>query len=221
MTSRLIRISITILTLLLCSLITFVFFDNSDRNEWFSAAVLIYYAIGLSILYLALLTIIGFTIKKIRNNETGKTILKTTSISFLLLLFTLTVTSIKSNRDYNNWKKETEQAEMTNKEFEFQLYQRKLDSLDNENSNSPNYYLTLIQRGLLKRRNGQIEESISDYKLAIKLKPNDFNANLEMGYSLELLDKKEEAEKYYRIAANIDTNSYFSKTNRQYIKKKK
>jgi tetratricopeptide (TPR) repeat protein len=205
------------LTLLLCSLIFYVFFDNSDRHEWFSVGILFYYAIGLTILYLALLTIIGLTIKKIRNNEIGKTILKTTGISFLLLLVTLTVTSIKSNKDFNNWRQETDQAEKRNKELENQFNQRQLDSLDNEILNSPDNYLALIHRGLLKRKNGQVEESISDYELALKIKPNDFNANLEMGYSLGLLDKKEEAEKFYRKAANLDTSSYFAKSNRHYI----
>jgi Flp pilus assembly protein TadD len=38
-----------------------------------------------------------------------------------------------------------------------------------------------------------------------------------MGYSLLLIDKKETAEKFFRRAANLDTNSYFAKTNRHYI----
>jgi tetratricopeptide (TPR) repeat protein len=131
------------------------------------------------------------------------------------------VTSIKSNKDFNNWRQETDQAEKRNKELENQFNQRQLDSLDNEISNSPDNYLALIQRGLLKRKNGQVEESISDYELALKIKQDDFNANLEMGYSLELLDKKEEAEKFYRKAANLDTSSYFAKSNRHYIDNKK
>jgi tetratricopeptide (TPR) repeat protein len=209
------------LTLLLCSVIFYVFFDNSDRHEWFSVSVLFYYATGLTVLYLALLTIIGLTIKRIKNNETGKTILKTTGISFFLLLVTLTVNFIKSNKDFNNWRQETNQAEKTNKELEIVFHQKQLDSLDNEISTSPDNYLALIQRGLLKRKNGQVEESITDYELALKIKPDDFNANLEMGYSLGLLDKKEEAETYFRIAANIDTNSYFARTNKQYIDNEK
>jgi len=54
----------------------------------------------------------------------------------------------------------------------------------------------------------------------LKIKPDDFNLNLEMGYSLGLLDRKEEAVKFYRLAANIDTSSYFARTNRQYIDNK-
>lgn len=202
-------------------MIFYVFFDNSDRHEWFSVSVLFYYTIGLTVLYLALLTIIGLTIKRIKNNETGKTILKTTGISFFLILVTLTVNFINSNKDFNNWRQETDQAEKTNKELEIMFLQKQLDSLDNEISTSPDNYLALIQRGLLKRKNGQVEESITDYELALKLKPDDFNANLEMGYSLGLLDKNEEAETYFRIAANIDTNSYFARTNKQYIDNEK
>jgi tetratricopeptide (TPR) repeat protein len=175
----------------------------------------------MTFLYLALLTIIGLTIKRIKNNETGKTILKTTGISFFLLLITLTASFIKSNKDFNKWRQETNKAEKTNKEIEILFHQKQLDSLDYEISTSPDNYLALIQRGLLKRKNGQVEESIRDYELALKIKPDDFNANLEMGYSLGLLDKNEEAEKYFKIAANIDTNSYFERTNKQYIDNEK
>lgn len=209
------------MTLLLCSLIFYIFFDNSDRQEWFSVGVLFYYAIGLTFIYLAVLTILGLTIKRFKSNLTGKAILKTTGISFLLLGVTLTATFIKSNQDFNNWKQETNQTEKTNKELEFQVHKKQLDSLDKEIANSSDNYLALIQRGLLKRKDGQFEASISDYELALKIKPDDFNANLEMGYSLERLDRKDEAESYYRIAANLDTSSYFAQTNRQYIDNEK
>ncbi len=202
---------------MLCSLIVYVFYDNTDRHEWFSVGVLFYYAVGLAFLYLISLTIIGFTIKRFKDKKRGKAILKTTGISFLFLLVTFSVTSIKSNHDFKNWRQETDQAQQTNKELEIKLLKKQLDSLDNEIATKPDNYLALIQRGLLKRKDGQYEASVSDYKLALTIKPDDFNANLELGYSLGLLNKKEEAEKYYRIAANIDTNSYFSRTNRQYI----
>jgi tetratricopeptide (TPR) repeat protein len=198
-----------------------VFYDNSDRHEWFSVGILFYYAVGLTFLYLISLTIIGLTIKRFKDKEIGKMILKTTGLSFLFLLVTFSVTSIKSNHDFKNWKQETDQAQLTNRELEIKLLKKQLDSLDNEIANKPDNYLALIQRGLLKRRDGQYEASVSDYKLALTIKPDDFNANLELGYSLGLLNKKEESEKYYRIAANIDTNSYFARTNRQYIDNEK
>lgn len=198
-----------------------MFFDNSDRHEWFSVGILFYYAIGLTFLYLALLTIIGLTIKRFKSNLTGTAIIKTTGVSFILLGITLTTTFIKSNHDFNKWSHETDQIEKANKELESQFIKTQLDSLDKGIANSPDNYLALIQRGLLKRTNGQVEESISDYELALKIKPDDFNANLEMGYSLQMLNRKEEAENYYRIAANIDTSSYFAQTNRHYIDNEK
>ena len=208
------------MTLLLCSLIFYVFFDNSDRQEWFSVGVLFYYAIGLTFLYLALLTITGLTIKRFKNKLTGNAILKTTGISFFLLAITLTTTFSKSNQSFNNWKHKTDRAENTKKELESELPKNQLDSLDKEIANSPDNYSALFQRGLIKRKSGQVEASISDYELALKIKPDDFNLNLEMGYSLGLLDRKEEAVKFYRLAANIDTSSYFARTNRQYIDNK-
>ncbi len=215
------KISITALTLLMCFLIVYIFFDNSDRHEWFSVSVLFYYAIGLTFLFIAILTIIGLTIKSFINNQTGKTFLKSVKVSALMLLTTLTVTFIKNNRDFRNWKRESEMTEKLNKEIENQLFKKQLDSLNNVIANSPDNYLAYFNRGLLKRNGGQFESSILDYELALKIKPDDFNTNLEMGYILERLGRKDEAEIFFKLAVNIDTNSYFARKNSHYIDNEK
>ncbi|MCU0423601.1 MAG: hypothetical protein MUC81_12405 [Bacteroidia bacterium] len=163
---RLIKISITVFTVVLCFFMLYVIYHNSKQHEWFSLSIMFYYAIGLSILYLIVLITIGLIVKGFKNNQAGNSIVKSARFSFILLLITLIMNFVISTTGFNQWKYEADQAGHTNSELKKKVVQKRLDSLDQEILNSPNNYLALIQRGLLKRQNGKVEESISDYESA-------------------------------------------------------
>jgi tetratricopeptide (TPR) repeat protein len=129
-------------------------------------------------------------------------------------------TNYSMNRDFNKWKIHTEKGLQQEEKLEKEKYASKMDSLNKVIERQPENYEALVERGLMKRHKRQDEASIDDYKKALEIKPDDFKANLEMGYSLGLLGKKEQRDSFYRIAARLDTSSYFAKSHPEYLEEK-
>ena len=195
-----------------------MFLDNSDRHEWFSVSILFLYSVGLVVLYLTALTIIGFVTRFLKMTDTSKSIFKTTGLSFLIILAFMIFTNYSMNRDFNIWKAQTEKDSIQAEKLEQEKYTLKMDSLNEVIEKLPDNYEAIAERGLMKRQKGQYEASIIDYKKALNINPDNFKANLEMGYSLGLLDRKEEQDSFYRVAARLDTSSYFAKKHPEYLK---
>jgi len=206
------------LTGLICLGVGFMFLDNSDRHEWFSVSILFLYSVGLVVLYLTALTIIGFVTRFLKMTDTSKSIFKTTGLSFLIILAFMIFTNYSMNRDFNIWKAQTEKDSIQAEKLEQEKYTLKMDSLNEVIEKLPDNYEAIVERGLMKRQKGQYEASIIDYKKALNINPDNFKANLEMGYSLGLLDRKEEQDSFYRVAARLDTSSYFAKKHPEYLK---
>lgn len=122
------------------------------------------------------------------------------------------------NKDFNEWKTKIDKERIEAEKLKSEYYQERFDSLTVVIESQPKNYEALVERGLMKRHKGQYEASIKDYQKALDINPQDFKANLEMGYSLGLIGKKEQQDSLYRIAARLDTNSYFAKRNPEYLK---
>ena len=215
------KIVILSLTIFFCIWIGFQYIDNSDRNEWFSLGVLTFYVLGLIILYLIGLLILGLIFKGFKKSQIASVIFKMTGISSIFLIITFLMVFIKSNLDFNKWQTNSQREWKTKELNETELILKQIDSVNLIIRNDSSNYKAFVQRGILKRHLGKFDSSIVDYQVAIRIKPDDFDANLELGFALNAINKKNEAEKYYRIAANIDTSSYFAKQNPQYIERNK
>lgn len=208
------------LTIILCGYALYRLLQLPDRIEWFQLYGQLYYVIIFASIYIFILAVIG-VVTRLLKKDISKPILNGIKWSILMLIITIGIGIFSGQR------KVSETVEQMGKEWKLQQQQDStnyinlLDSLNTIIRSESANYIALIERGLIKRQNGQYEASISDYELALKIKTDDFNANLEMGYSLVLIDKKVEADEYFRIAANLDTNSYFAKTNRHYIDNEK
>jgi len=215
------KIAILSLTIFLCIWIGIQFLDNSDRNEWFSLSILTFYVLGLIILYLIGLLIIGLIFKGFKKLQIASVIFKMTRISSIFLIITFLTVFIKSNIDFNKWHTNSQNEWKAKEHYETEMLLKQIDSINLIIRNDSSNYKAFVQRGILKRHLGKFDSSLVDYQNALRIKPDNFDANLEMGYSLTVINQNEEAEKYYRIAANIDTNSSFARHNPQYIKRNK
>lgn len=213
-----IHLIILILTVYICYIIGSLLLINDNRTEWFSSSVFFIYSIGFTFCYIVTLTIIGFLFRFLKRTVEAKTVFKMTKLSAIILFIFLVVSLIISQNDYYKWKvksdNETRQREI-NSEI---ICKKKLDSLNKIIELQPHNFNALFERGLMKKEKNQYEASIDDYRKALKIKPNDFNANLEIGVCFGLLGKKVQQDSFYRLAARIDTNSYFARSNPQYLK---
>lgn len=207
-------------TALLCFGVRFILQQKSDRHEWFSVSTAFLYSLGLVGLYLIILTMIGFITRVAKNTETSKSIFRTTKLSFVILFLFMLYSNYSLNKEFNKWQAQSEKASTDRLKLEQEHYQTRMDSLDIVIRSQPGNYNALVERGLLNRRNGELKASIADYQRALNINPHDFKANLEMGYTLGVLGKKQEQDSFYRIAAQIDTNSVFAKRHPEYLTQK-
>lgn len=205
------------LTTILGGYALFTLLQLPDRFEWFQLYGLLLYIIIFAIVYILILTIIGFVIR-FTNEGISKPVFKGTKWSILILIIT-----IGSGILFGQMKV-SETSEQMRKEWELQQqkdstdYVNRLDSLNAVIQNDSKDYKALVERGLMKRYKGQNEPSIVDYRRALEIKPDDFEANLQIGYSLGLVGEKKQQDSFYRIAVSLDTTSYFAKNHPEYLK---
>jgi len=193
----------------------YVLFQLPDRIEWFSHYGVVIYVIMFAGGYMLLLTLVGAVAGLLRS-DISRPIFQGLKLSFIVLSITIGIGVLAGQVNVSRTAKQMNMEwEMEKQQNELDKINR-LDSLNTIISLDPSNYRAIVERGLMKRKNGQYESSVSDYKMALEINPNDFKANLEMGYSLGLLNKIQEQDSFYRIAVNLDTTSYFAKKNPQY-----
>ena len=203
------------LTAILGGYILYVLMQLPDRVEWFSLYGPVLYFTMFASGYILLLTIAGSVARLLLSDISGP-IFQGLKVALIILPTTIGIGlvsgQVKVSRTAKQMNRESEVARQQNVVDQ----SNRLDSLNAVIRLDPSNYRALVERGLMKRKIGQVESSISDYTMALEINPNDFTANLEMGYSLGLLNRKLEQDSFYRIAVDLDTNAYFARKNRQY-----
>ncbi len=221
MKNKSINILILTLTGIICVFLVYRFFDNSDRNEWFSISVVMTFLIPVYLgFYLLILATIGLILRRAKKVMISKAILKSTFQSLIMLGLCYVFLISKQQIDFKKWKKNSDLKAIENNKKDSVAYQNKLDSLSFLINKNPENYKELFERGLLKRTKGYYYESIEDYEKALSINPNDFKTNLECGYSYSLINDSINCDKYYQKAVQIKPNSNFAKRRARLLNEK-
>jgi tetratricopeptide (TPR) repeat protein len=220
MKNKFITVSILTLTCLICFVLAFLFFDNSERQEWYSISIVMTYIIPVYLgLYILTLACIGIILRFIKKFELSKFIFKSTLYSLLILgLFYFFLMS-KQGNDYNNWKIQTDLEANEKIKKDSIMYQMEIDRLSDLIKDNPENYQYLFERGLLNRTKGYYEESIEDYKKALTINPYDFETNMECGYSYSILDDTISRDYFYKKAVQKNPNCDLAKRRPELLNK--
>lgn len=184
--------------------------------EWFQLYGLVFYVILFAAIYIFLLAIAGF-ITRLFKKDFSRPMLNGIVWSVPILAVTIGIGIFTGQRKVSETEEQMDKEWNSQYKHDAMVFKNHLDSLNSIIRIDSTNYTALVERGLLKRKSGQFEASIDDFKKALHINSRDFKANIEMGYSLQIMNRKEEADKYYKIAANLDTNSNFAKANRHYL----
>jgi len=205
------------LTTILGVYVLYTLLQLPDRIEWLQLYGLLYYVIIFVGVYILSLTAIGI-VTRLMKKDISRPIFNGTKWSILILIITIVSGIFSAQRKVSETVEQMETEWKLRQQQDSTDYINRLDSLNTVIRSDTTNYKALVERGLIKRHKRHDEASIKDYKKALELKPYDFNANLEMGYSLGLMGKKEQQDSFYRIAAQLDTSSYFAKKHPEYLK---
>ncbi|HTB30646.1 MAG TPA: tetratricopeptide repeat protein [Bacteroidia bacterium] len=92
-----------------------------------------------------------------------------------------------------------------------QEFDSEMKMLNDSINKNPNNYSAYFEKGFQLRAQGKFNESINEYKNALKINPNFFDANFQCAWSYESLKDTINAIFYFEKALTIDTGNKYVK----------
>ena len=178
---------------------------NENRVDWFGTSIYqIILLIGWAIFF-AVFLLIGLILNKSSLKTPWERIFKGFKVSILGTIVILGFGCVKYSIDFNNWqKKSTERREQyeNEKELKFKTTVDSLQQVINSDSSNSN---ALFQLGLTYRHEGEWEESVKNYKRAIRIDSTVSKYHSEMAYSESILKNWNNAIEHYKVAYSLDS----------------